>query len=52
MNERWKKRKGTKWNAVHCNSPIWIEAIRNNWNITLALTSADGSYMSFSARCQ
>jgi hypothetical protein len=52
MSGSWKERKAEEWNARHCNSPIWTEAIRNGWKIVLSLTAADGGHVSLTARCR
>ena len=51
MNEAWKERKAADWNAVHCNSPIWKEAIATGWKIVLSQTAADGGQVSITAQC-
>lgn len=51
MNDAWKQRKAADWNAVHCNSPIWKEAIANGWKIVLSQTAADGGQASITALC-
>src|SRR5207247_2164479 len=48
----WKERKAEEWSAAHCTNPIWSDAIQNGWKITLALSSADGSSVSLTARCK
>jgi hypothetical protein len=47
----WKDRKAEEWNASHCNSPIWAEAIRNGWQIALRLMATDGGQLELNARC-
>lgn len=51
MNEAWKERKAADWNAVHCNSPIWKDAIANGWKIVLSQTAADGGQATITAQC-
>jgi hypothetical protein len=51
MNDTWKERKGADWNATHCSSAIWKEAIANGWKIMLTQIAADGGRVSFTARC-
>ena len=51
MSESWKDRKAAEWNADHCNSPIWAEAIRNGWKIALTVMAADGGYVELDAQC-
>ena len=42
---------GADWNAVHCNSRIWNEAIANGWKIVLSQTAADGGQVTITAQC-
>jgi hypothetical protein len=51
MDQAWKQRKGADWNAIHCGSPVWNDAIRNGWKIVLSQTSADGGQVSITAQC-
>ena len=51
MNEAWRERNAAAWNATHCKSPIWSDAIRNGWKIVLVVTSADGRQVTLSTRC-
>ena len=51
MNDAWKASKAADWNAVHCNSRIWNEAIANGWKIVLSQTSADGGQVTITAQC-
>jgi hypothetical protein len=51
MDQAWKERKGEDWNAVHCGSAVWNEAIRNGWKIVLSQTSADGGRVLIAAQC-
>ena len=51
MNEAWRQSKAADWNAVHCNSAIWREAIANGWKIVLSQTSADGGQVVITAHC-
>jgi hypothetical protein len=51
MTEAWKTRKADDWNATHCGSPIWRDAILGGWRIILNETAADGGQVQFTARC-
>jgi hypothetical protein len=51
MNDAWKASKAADWNAVHCNSRIWNEAIANGWKIVLSQTAADGGQVTITAQC-
>jgi hypothetical protein len=51
MTEAWRERSAAEWNATHCNSPIWGDAIRNGWKIVLVVTSADGRQVTLSTQC-
>jgi hypothetical protein len=51
MTEAWKARKADDWNATHCGSPIWRDAILGGWRIILSETAADGGQVAFTARC-
>jgi hypothetical protein len=51
MDEAWKERKAADWNAVHCNSAVWKEAIANGWKIVLSQTAADGGRTTITAQC-
>ena len=51
MNDAWRQSKAADWNAVHCNSRIWNEAIANGWKIVLSQTAADGGQVSITAQC-
>ena len=51
MDQAWKERKGVDWNAIHCGSAVWNEAIRNGWKIVLSQTSADGGKVLIAAEC-
>jgi len=52
MTAAWKTRKGADWNATHCGSGVWRDAISRGWKIILNETSADGGQASFMARCE
>jgi hypothetical protein len=52
MDEAWKEKKSGEWNAAHCGSPLWRDAIRNGWKIVLSTTSADGGTVSLNAQCK
>ncbi len=51
MDQAWKERKAADWNAVHCASPVWNEAIRSGWKIMLSQASADGARVTIAAQC-
>jgi hypothetical protein len=51
MNEAWKQSKAADWNATHCSSPVWGEAIRGGWKVVLSQTSADGGQVTITAQC-
>ena len=51
MDQAWKATKAADWNAVHCASPIWNEAIRAGWKIILSQASADGGRVTITAEC-
>ncbi len=51
MDQAWKERKAADWNAIHCGSAVWNEAIRNGWKIVLSQTSADGGKALIAAEC-
>jgi hypothetical protein len=52
MTAAWKARKGADWNATHCASAVWKDAILRGWKVMLSETSADGGQASFTARCE
>jgi hypothetical protein len=52
MTAAWKARKGADWNATHCASAVWKDAILHGWKVMLSETSADGGQASFTARCE
>jgi len=51
MDAAWKGRTAEQWNANHCANPVWVDAIRNHWKVTLVVTSADGGRVALSAQC-
>ena len=51
MDEAWKASKSADWNATHCSSGVWGEAIRGGWKIVLSQTSADGGQVRITAQC-
>jgi hypothetical protein len=51
MTGEWKSRKAAEWNAAHCGSPLWGEAIRQGWKVDLSVTAADRGQAAFSAKC-
>jgi hypothetical protein len=52
MDAVWKERKAADWNATHCASAVWAEAIRGGWKIALSVTAADGGHVSLHAQCK
>ncbi len=52
MTADWKAHKGADWNATHCASAVWKDAISRGWKVVLSETSADGGQASFTARCE
>lgn len=52
MDQAWRERKAADWNAVHCASPVWNEAVRNGWKIVLVQASADGGRVTVAAECR
>ena len=51
MTENWKAAKSSEWNASHCSSTLWSDAIANGWIVLLNISSADGGRASFKAQC-
>ena len=51
MNDAWRERNAAEWNATHCKSPIWGDAISNGWKIILVVTATDGRQITLSTRC-
>lgn len=51
MTDAWKARKAADWNATHCDSAVWRDAILRGWRIVLSETAADGGQVAFTARC-
>jgi hypothetical protein len=51
MNDAWKASKAADWNATHCSSPIWGEAVRGGWKIVLSQSAADGGQVTITAQC-
>ena len=51
MNAAWKERKGADWSSVHCNSPVWKEAIASGWKVVLSQTAADSGQVTITAQC-
>ena len=51
MNDAWKASKAADWNATHCSSPIWGEAVRGGWKIVMSQTAADGGQVTITAQC-
>ena len=52
MNTPWKERMAAGWNSSQCSSPLWLEALRNDWKVTLSIWSADGGHISIDAKCR
>jgi hypothetical protein len=52
MTADWKARKGADWNATHCASAVWKDAISRGWKVVLSETSVDGGQALFIARCE
>ena len=52
MDEAWRRRKSSDWNAKQCASPTWGDAIRHGWKVDLVVTSADRRQVAFTARCE
>jgi len=51
FNDAWKQRTSTSWNARHCSSAIWREAVKTGWKVQLGVWSADGGHASMLAQC-
>jgi hypothetical protein len=51
MDQAWKERKAADWNAIHCGSAVWNEAIRNGWKIVQSVNAADGGRILIAAQC-
>jgi hypothetical protein len=51
MTDAWKTANASAWNAAHCNSPLWKDAIANGWSVVLNVATADGGRALFTARC-
>jgi hypothetical protein len=51
MDQAWQQRKAADWNAVHCASPVWSEAVRSGWKVVLIQASADGGRVTIAAEC-
>ncbi|HWB44084.1 MAG TPA: hypothetical protein VG900_01485 [Hyphomicrobiaceae bacterium] len=51
MTADWKARKATDWNATHCASAVWKDAILNGWKIVLSITPVDRRQVELVAQC-
>ena len=52
MTADWKAARSSEWNAAHCNSLLWKEAIDNGWAVVLNIATADGGRATFKAQCR
>ena len=52
MNAAWRESTAQQWNANHCASAVWADAIRNGWSVALVVTAADGVQATISTRCR
>jgi ABC-type transporter MlaC component len=52
MTADWRTAKSAEWNAGHCSSSLWREAIDNGWKIVLHISSADGGQTTLTAQCR
>jgi membrane protease subunit (stomatin/prohibitin family) len=52
MTPDWKAARSSEWNAAHCNSLLWREAIDNGWTVVLNIATADGGRAAFKAQCR
>jgi hypothetical protein len=52
MTADWKAARSSEWNAAHCNSLLWKEAIDNGWAVVLNVATADGGRATFKAQCR
>ena len=51
MTAEWKARKAADWNATHCASAVWKEAIRDGWKVVLSVTPVDKRHVEMVAQC-
>lgn len=51
MTAEWKVRKAADWNASHCASLVWREAIRGGWKVVLNVTFVDRRQAELIAQC-
>jgi hypothetical protein len=52
LDGAWRASKAAEWSGAHCGSPLWTQAIRNNWKIALSVTAADGGHVLLHAECK
>jgi hypothetical protein len=52
LDGAWKAGKAAEWNGTYCASPLWAQAIRNNWKIALSVTAVDGGHVLLHAECK
>ena len=52
MTADWEAARSSEWNAAHCNSLLWKEAIDNGWAVVLNIATADGGRATFKAQCR
>lgn len=52
MDGAWKASKGAEWSGMQCASPLWRQAIRNNWKVALSVTAVDGKNVVLDAECK
>lgn len=52
MDGAWKANKGAEWSGMQCASPLWRQAIHNNWKVALSVTAVDGANVVLDAECK
>lgn len=52
MDGAWKAAKAAEWNGMQCASPLWADAIGNDWKVALSVTAADGGNVVLHAKCK
>ena len=52
LREGWQEGKKQDWNSIHCNNPIWREAIDHGWIISMTMTTATEERVWFAATCK
>lgn len=52
MDGAWQASKVAEWSGMQCASPLWRQAIRNNWKVALSVTAADGKNVLLDAECK